>query len=153
MKKLGRDATLSFLHSSEVLPRCADAAIGFHFPDGWPVSSLVSDAQGAVTSYLFEPRTKYHDPTPKINCPSRKPFNEGNNILLLANRDVRFYWQVMCPLAFGFSFSSVETVVGGAVGKWKSRVVCDFQAQRLFHSSPLRLSCSGPAKRPTTWGP
>src|SRR5712692_4204126 len=58
--------------------------------------------------------------------------------LLLANRGVRFYEQVKCPLAFGFS-SPLSGATDrrrrscGKVGiprRWR-----DSQAQRLFHSS------------------
>src|SRR5712692_5401114 len=57
--------------------------------------------------------------------------------LLLANRDVRFYEQVKCPLAFGFSSPSAlrEIAVAGAVGKWESRVVGGISKRSVFSTA------------------
>src|SRR5260370_519152 len=63
--------------------------------------------------------------------------------MLLANRDVRFYEQVKCPLAFGFSSPSAlrEIAVAGVVGKWESRVVGGIPKRSVFSTALGRRFC------------
>src|SRR5260370_6447429 len=69
--------------------------------------------------------------------------NSPKLVLLLANRDVRFYEQVKCPLAFGFSSPSAlrEIAVAGVVGKWESRVVCGIPKRSVFSTALGRRFC------------
>src|SRR5712692_423788 len=78
------------------------------------------------------------DPT-AILCSPASP----KSGLLLANRDVRFYEQVKCPLAFGFSSPSAlrEIAVAGAVGKWESRVVGGIPKRSVFSTALGRRFC------------
>src|SRR5260370_190511 len=63
--------------------------------------------------------------------------NSSKSGLLLANPDVRFYEQVKCPLAFGFSSPSAlrEIAVAGVGGVWEARVVGGISKRRVFSTA------------------